>query len=43
MNNCTPYQSLMDEIAHFPEIPTAIGVWLVTGILELAASQKLSN
>ncbi|MFJ5792231.1 nucleotidyltransferase family protein [Lysinibacillus sp. NPDC093197] len=37
VNNSNPYQSSVDGIAHFPEIPTAIGVRLTQGALEIAA------
>jgi len=37
VNNSEPYQSSIDGIAHFPETPTAIGVRLANGKLEIAA------
>ncbi|MFJ7669167.1 nucleotidyltransferase family protein [Lysinibacillus sp. NPDC097195] len=46
INDSEPYQSSIDGIAHFPEIPTAIGVRLTQGVLEIAAPygiQQLLN
>ncbi|MGE7946075.1 nucleotidyltransferase family protein [Lysinibacillus sp. NPDC093688] len=43
VNNSTPYQSSIDGIAHFPEIPTAIGVRLADGILEIAAPHGIKH
>ena len=37
LNGSKPYQSAVDGISHFPEIPTAIGVKLSDGVLEIAA------
>lgn len=37
INDSEPYQSAVDGIAHFPEIPTAIGVRLTQGALEIVA------
>ena len=37
VNDNEPYQSSIDGMAHFPEIPTAIGVRLIQGVLEIAA------
>ncbi|WP_409367248.1 nucleotidyltransferase family protein [Lysinibacillus sp. 38-6] len=37
VNDSEPYQSSIDGMAHFPEIPTAIGVRLIQGVLEIAA------
>jgi len=37
INGSEPYQSSLDGISHFPEIPTAIGIKLTNGQLELAA------
>ncbi|MGG2071971.1 nucleotidyltransferase family protein [Lysinibacillus irui] len=37
LNGSKPYKSAVDGIAHFPEIPTAIGVKLSNGLLEIAA------
>ncbi|KGR82416.1 nucleotidyltransferase family protein [Lysinibacillus boronitolerans] len=37
LNGSNPYKSAIDGISHFPEIPTAIGVKLSDGILEIAA------
>lgn len=43
VNNCTPYQSSIDGMAHFPETPTAIGVRLTNGILEIAAPHGIKH
>ncbi|WP_285397199.1 nucleotidyltransferase family protein [Lysinibacillus sp. fls2-241-R2A-57] len=43
INNSEPYQSSIDGIANFPEIPTAIGVRLANGILELAAPHGIKH
>jgi hypothetical protein len=37
LNGSKPYQSAVDGIAHFPEIPTAIGIKLIDDSLEIAA------
>ncbi|TQR34275.1 nucleotidyltransferase family protein [Lysinibacillus sphaericus] len=43
VNNSTPYQSSIDGMAHFPEIPTAIGVRFTNGILEIAAPHGIKH
>ncbi|KOS63206.1 nucleotidyltransferase family protein [Lysinibacillus agricola] len=43
VNNSEPYQSSIDGMAHFPEIPTAIGVRLTNGILEIAAPHGIKH
>ena len=43
VNNSTPYQSSIDGMAHFPEIPTAIGVRLADGKLEIAAPHGIKH
>jgi len=37
LNGSNPYKSAIDGISHFSEIPTAIGVKLSDGILEITA------
>lgn len=43
LNGSKPYKSAVDGIAHFPEIPTAIGVKLSNGLLEIAAPYGLRH
>lgn len=43
VNKSKPYQSSIDGIAHFPEIPTAVGVRLTNGILEIAAPHGIKH
>jgi len=43
VNNSEPYQSSIDGMAHFPEIPTAIGVRLTNGRLEIAAPHGIKH
>ncbi|MEY9971107.1 hypothetical protein ABH966_001473 [Lysinibacillus sp. RC46] len=43
VNNSEPYQSSIDGIAHFSEIPTAIGVRLTNGRLEIAAPHGIKH
>ncbi|MGA3676637.1 nucleotidyltransferase family protein [Lysinibacillus agricola] len=43
VNNSEPYQSSIDGIAHFPEIPTAIGVRLINEKLEIAAPHGIQH
>ncbi|WP_155593328.1 nucleotidyltransferase family protein [Lysinibacillus cavernae] len=43
LNESKPYQSALDGIAHFPEIPTAIGVKLTSGSLEIAAPYGIKH
>ncbi|QDQ00963.1 nucleotidyltransferase family protein [Lysinibacillus fusiformis] len=43
INNSKPYQSSTDGIAHFPETPTAIGVRLNNGLLEITAPYGINR
>ncbi len=43
VNGSESYQSSTDGIAHFPETPTAIGVRLVNGILEINAPHGIQH
>lgn len=43
VNASEPYQSSIDGIAHFPEIPTAIGVRLTKGVLEMAVPYGIQH
>ncbi|MFJ8518512.1 nucleotidyltransferase family protein [Lysinibacillus xylanilyticus] len=43
VNNSEPYQSSIDGMAHFPEIPTAIGVRLTNGRLEITAPHGIKH
>jgi len=43
VNNTKPYQSSIDGVAHFPETPTAIGIRLNNGILQIAAPYGIQH
>lgn len=43
INNFKPYKSSYDSIAHFPEIPTAVGVRIHKGKLEIIAPYGLES
>ncbi|MFJ6265074.1 nucleotidyltransferase family protein [Lysinibacillus xylanilyticus] len=43
VNNSEPYQSSINGMAHFPETPTAIGVRLTNGRLEIAAPHGIKH